>query len=38
LKQAALALREHVQGVAVDLKDCFSADIAGKMAGKRKKK
>jgi hypothetical protein len=34
LKQAALALREHVQGVAVDLKDRFSADIAGKMGRK----
>lgn len=37
LKQAALALREHVQGVAVDLKDRFSEDIAGKMGKKVEK-
>ena len=37
LKQTALALREHVQGVAVDLKDRLNADIAGKMGKKVEK-
>jgi hypothetical protein len=37
LKQAAQALREHVQGVAADLKDRFSADLAGKMGTKIEK-
>jgi hypothetical protein len=34
LKQAALALRGHVQGVAVDLKDRFSADLTGRIGKK----
>ncbi len=37
LNQAAIALRERVQGVAVDLKDRFGADIAGKMGKKVEK-
>ena len=37
LKQSAQALREHVQGIAVDLRDRFSADLAGKMGKKVEK-
>jgi hypothetical protein len=34
LKQAAHGLREHVHGIAVDLKERFSEDLAGKVGKK----